>query len=178
MTSFIIGSESKELLGILNSKLINFLFSQISSEIRGGFLRWKRQYVYKLPIPKNIQNKKLSNDVDIAIELSQALNDVIKKFTNYFSGQYNLEKLTKKLETWHDHNFSSFILELNKAIKATGKPTLSKKDEIDWMEIFEDYKQQAQTLKQEIDKTDKEIDKMVYELYGLSEEEIKIVEQS
>jgi type II restriction/modification system DNA methylase subunit YeeA len=46
------------------------------------------------------------------------------------------------------------------------------------MEIFEDYKQQAQALKQEIDKTDKEIDKMVYELYGLSEEEIKIVEQS
>jgi len=44
------------------------------------------------------------------------------------------------------------------------------------MEIFEDYKQQAQTLKQEIDKTDKAIDKMVYELYGLSEEEIAIVE--
>jgi len=28
------------------------------------------------------------------------------------------------------------------------------------------------------DKTDKEIDQMVYELYGLSEEEIKIVEGS
>jgi phage portal protein BeeE len=31
-------------------------------------------------------------------------------------------------------------------------------------------------LKAEIDKTDKEIDQMVYELYGLSEEEIRIVE--
>ena len=32
-------------------------------------------------------------------------------------------------------------------------------------------------LKIEIDKTDKEIDKMVYQLYGLTEEEIKIVEK-
>ena len=32
-------------------------------------------------------------------------------------------------------------------------------------------------LKSEIDKTDKEIDQMVYELYGLSDEEIAIVEE-
>jgi hypothetical protein len=33
-----------------------------------------------------------------------------------------------------------------------------------------------QTMSEQIDKTDKEIDRMVYELYELSEEEIKIVE--
>jgi len=32
-------------------------------------------------------------------------------------------------------------------------------------------------LKNEIKKTDKEIDQMVYELYGLTEDEIKIVEE-
>lgn len=36
----------------------------------------------------------------------------------------------------------------------------------------------ADDLKKEIDKTDKEIDQMVYELYGLTEEEIKIVEEA
>jgi hypothetical protein len=35
---------------------------------------------------------------------------------------------------------------------------------------------QALAIKSEIDKTDKEIDRMVYDLYGLTEEEIKIVE--
>jgi hypothetical protein len=35
----------------------------------------------------------------------------------------------------------------------------------------------ALSLKKEIDTTDKAIDKMVYELYGLSEEEIEIVEK-
>jgi len=33
-------------------------------------------------------------------------------------------------------------------------------------------------LKAEIDKTDREIDQLVYELYGLTEEGIKIVENS
>jgi type II restriction/modification system DNA methylase subunit YeeA len=46
------------------------------------------------------------------------------------------------------------------------------------MEVFETKKEEAQKLKAKIDKADNEIDEMVYELYGLSEEEIKIVEES
>ena len=52
------------------------------------------------------------------------------------------------------------------------------KDEMDWMEVFENKKLEAQTIKYEIEKTDKEIDQMVYELYGLTEEEIKIIENN
>jgi hypothetical protein len=36
--------------------------------------------------------------------------------------------------------------------------------------------QEQEMVKREIESTDKEIDQLVYELYGLSEEEIKIVE--
>lgn len=49
---------------------------------------------------------------------------------------------------------------------------------MEWMEVFITKKIEAQTLKAEIDKTDAEIDAMIYELYGLSEEEIDIVEGS
>jgi len=38
---------------------------------------------------------------------------------------------------------------------------LTKTDEIDWMDVFETKKAEAQTLKTEIDKTDTEIDQMV-----------------
>jgi hypothetical protein len=44
------------------------------------------------------------------------------------------------------------------------------------MELFETQKAQSVELYQEIEKTDKEIDKMVYAVYGLTEGEIKIVE--
>ena len=49
---------------------------------------------------------------------------------------------------------------------------------MEWMEVFETKKKEALELKSEIDRTDKEIDQLVYELYGLSEEEIQIVENS
>jgi hypothetical protein len=38
------------------------------------------------------------------------------------------------------------------------------------MDVFEIKKRAAQNLKDEVDKTDAEIDAMVYVLYGLSEE--------
>ena len=70
------------------------------------------------------------------------------------------------------------IKELNKAIKKAGGEKLSKMDEMDWMEVFETKKAEAQNLKAEIDKTDAEIDAMVYELYNLTEEEIQIIENN
>ncbi|WP_298954582.1 N-6 DNA methylase [uncultured Nonlabens sp.] len=57
-------------------------------------------------------------------------------------------------------------------------PTLTKKDEFEWMELFEEKKKEVQELQSQINQTEKEIDQMVYELYGLSDEEIAIVEES
>jgi type II restriction/modification system DNA methylase subunit YeeA len=48
--------------------------------------------------------------------------------------------------------------------------------ENEWETFFLQEAKQALALKSEIDKTDKGIDQMVYKLYDLSEEEIKIVE--
>jgi len=39
------------LLAILNSKIALGFIKSTSSEVRGGFLRWKRQYLSQLPIP-------------------------------------------------------------------------------------------------------------------------------
>ncbi|PRP66271.1 Eco57I restriction-modification methylase domain-containing protein [Nonlabens agnitus] len=188
MTSFIIGSDSQELLGVLNSKLISFIFSEISSEIRGGFLRWKRQYVYNLPIPENIENLELRHHVQNAQNSKLQFDTIIDKFVQYFKIKLNLTNLSRTMRNWHEITFADFLKELNKAIKATNKirskenqseiPALTKLDEMDWMEAFEVKKKEAQELQTQIQQTEKQIDQMVYELYGLTEEEIAIVENS
>jgi hypothetical protein len=48
----------------------------------------------------------------------------------------------------------------------------------DWFDRFDRLKKQALALKTRIHQTDKEIDRLVYELYGLPDEEIQIVENS
>jgi len=178
MTAFIIGNNSPFLLAVLNSKLFTYLFKHSSSEIRGGFLRWKRQYMYPLPIP-DIQNEDSFNSLTSIISDKVVMNQtLIDKFQKYLQSQFSIEKLSKKLQNWHELEFGDFIKELNKAIKKAGGERLTKIDEMEWMDVFETKKTAAQTLKQEIDKTDKEIDAIVYVLYGLSEEEIAIVEDS
>ena len=71
----------------------------------------------------------------------------------------------------------TFLIICNAAELTTGQK-LTKLSEMDWMEVFETKKAEAQALKAAIEKTDKEIDQMVYALYGLTEEEIGIVEGS
>ena len=171
----------KYILAVINSKLLSYYFvKNTAKSVRKLFPKIILNDLRKFPI------KKISSDLqqpyigltDKMLLLNANFQTINNKFNKYFSGQFHIEKLTKKLENWNELSFAVFITELNKAIKTSGGIQLAKKDEIEWMELFEDYKKQAQTLKQEIDKIDKEIDKMVYELYGLSEEEVAIVENS
>ena len=66
---------------------------------------------------------------------------------------------------------NTFLKELKKK-----KVTLPIKEQEEWKSYFEEYKEALTTLQQQIDNTDKQIDAMVYELYGLNEEEIAVVE--
>ncbi|MCB5984563.1 hypothetical protein LIT13_13235, partial [Flavobacterium psychrophilum] len=95
------------------------------------------------------------------------------KVINMLQRDYGLTKPTKKLDTWYELTVQDFFKELAKA-----KIALSaiQKDEV--QEYFETYQKQAVATKNQITATDKQIDAMVYELYGLSNEEIEIVENS
>ena len=50
--------------------------------------------------------------------------------------------------------------------------------EAEWEDYFTLETIKVLAIKNEIETTDKSIDKMVYELYGLTSEEIEIVEKS
>ncbi|WP_326384772.1 Eco57I restriction-modification methylase domain-containing protein [Flavobacterium sp. SUN052] len=165
----------KYILSILNSNVINFLFLK-------QFLN-KDIYAFQLqqiPVPKisiSVQQPFIEK-ADLMLTLNKSLQEVSLKFGKYFSGQFKIEKLSSKLEKWYTLSFEEFIKEINKAIKLQKGTALTKKDEFDWIDLFEENKAKANKLQNEIAATDKTIDAMVYELYGLSEEEIKIVENS
>ncbi len=176
--NFFISSDSPSLLALLNSKLIYFFLKNICTTLQGGFYDFRRDKISTIPISRKfIKNGEiLSEKSNYLINCNIENQNIIQKFSTYFSKQYKIEKLSGKLEKWHELEFTDFIKELNKAIKAVGGVQLTKKDEFEWMDLFEENKKKALELKTEIDKTDKEIDQMVYALYGLTEEEIKIVE--
>ena len=96
------------------------------------------------------------------------------KFLKRAKDNFDLEKLSKKLEAFYESDFKTFLKELKKK-----KVTLTLKDQDEWEEYFETYQKELLEIQAQIDTTDKQIDEMVYELYGLyglSEEEVAVVE--
>jgi uncharacterized coiled-coil DUF342 family protein len=85
-------------------------------------------------------------------------------------GTFELEKLSKKVQKFYELDFADFVKELKKS-----KIILSLKDQDEWEEYFEGYKTEIVDLKTKIDACDTEIDEMVFDLYGLSEEEREVV---
>lgn len=166
-----------QVLGILNSKLSDFFMKNISSMINGGYYLYKSDYIGQLPVITK-QNEDLIMKTNEALKINSLFFNSCFKMQNYLKLKFQLEKLTKKLENWHELDFSEFIKELNKAIKKAGGIALTKKDEFEWLELFEDNKIKAQELQTQITQTEKTIDTMVYDLYGLTQEERDIVENS
>ncbi|MCX6028244.1 MAG: N-6 DNA methylase [Chloroflexi bacterium] len=124
-TAFIQSTASKYLLGILNSRAITFFMANSGATIRGGFLRWKRQYVRPIPVPR-------------------------------------LDQTSPTDAARHDHLVALVdeMLALQPQLAAAERG-------------LDDARHD---LARRIARVDRAIDDLVYELYGLTEEEIRIVE--
>lgn len=101
------------------------MFSKVSSTIRGGFFRWKRQYMSPLTILSinfSDPNEKVLHDRMIAL----------------VDGMLALHKQLATVRAGHEKT----------------------------------------AIRRQIEATDRQIDNLVYELYGLTEDEIKIVDEA
>ena len=129
-TTYIMASSSEYLLAVLNSRLFTYMFSKTSSEISGGFFRWKRQYMEQLPI----------------FSATDAQKAPI------------IERVKKILAAQEPHPHPDPPLE------GEGTTIPPRPQGEGWGEGGI------------VPRLEAEIDRLVYELYGLAAEEIKVVE--
>jgi type I restriction-modification system DNA methylase subunit len=165
----------KFVLACLNSELVNFIYKNITQEDSRAFAEVKPKNVKKLFIP-NIPGSLQSpfiEIVDLIVNLKKQFREGVYKFVRFINTTYRPKKISSKLKEFYTLSFVDFVKELKNQ-----KAALTKKDEFDLMSLFEEQKSQALSLKNQINKTDNEIDQMLYDLYGLTEEEIRIVEIS
>ena len=164
----------KYILSLLNSKFIKFIYENLINESRKIFAQVKIIYIDELPI-KNIPLEKQQPFIEKAdkmLSLNKKLQDLSQKFQRMLLRKFELEKLSTRLQEWYLLDFSDFIKELKRL-----KVKLSLSQESEWEEYFLEEKSKAIAIDSEIKNTDKEIDSMVYKLYDLTDEEIKIIEE-
>jgi SpoVK/Ycf46/Vps4 family AAA+-type ATPase len=133
----------------------------------------RKVYFEHFPVPRanEEQTATLAKYATDRTQLTADLQTICSKFTRSIQREFNLEKLSGKLENWFQIPFNEFLKELE---KNKVKLKLSQKSE--WEEYFILESNKALAIKHQIDTTDKAIDQMVYQLYGLTDDEIKIVD--
>ena len=167
--------ELKYILTIVNSKLLGWYHNKTSPKANKGlFPKILVNDVRNLPLV-NIPLEKQQPFIEKAdkmLSLNRELQDLSQKFQRMLLRKFDLEKLSTKLQEWYLLDFSDFIKELKRL-----KVKLSLSQESEWEEYFLEEKSKAIAVDSEIKNTDKEIDSMVYRLYDLTDEEIKIIEE-
>lgn len=162
------------IFAFINSKLLKFYWEKQFSDNKTLFPKIKKSQLIEIPIKRGIENKIQKHIQEFVTQNVNQHGNFVKildNFREHIQTKFSIEKLSTKLQNWYKLDFKDLFKELKKA-----KVKLSLSKEAEWMQYFTEQKQKAQEIKAEIEKTDKKIDQMVYELYGLTEEEIKIVE--
>ncbi len=165
-------TDNKTLLCILNSNMVWAFLRSICVVRSGGYIEVKPQYFEQIPIP-DLSNVDFSESADHIISLTSQSHKIVASFIKLLQSKYPIEKLSKKLQSWYDLDFGEFLAELKKK-----KVKLSLQEQAEWMPYFEEQRAAVQEIRTQIDRIDAEIDQMVYQLYGLTEEEIAIVEEA
>jgi hypothetical protein len=107
---------------------------------------------------------------DLMISLNKDFHKILDKFQRTFQRKFELEKQSKKLQGWYLLSFDEFTKELSKK-----KIKLSLTEKSEWEDFFIKESKKALNFKKSIDKTDKEIDTMVSQLYNLTDDKIEII---
>lgn len=160
------------ILCLYNSKLLNFYYKKTNSKSGKIFPQIRISSVENLPIkeiPLSDQQPFIER-ADKMLSLNKDLHELTDNFLKRIQDNLHIQKLTKKLELFYDREFKDFIDELKKQ-----KIFLSLKDQDEREPYFTEHKEKILSIKSQIERTDNEIDEMVFDLYGLTEEERRVV---
>jgi len=164
----------KYLLALLNSKTLDFRYKSIGKQTGSGVYEYFENGVGKLPIPEIplTDQQPFIAHADKMLSLNSDLQQKRRRFLRRLQDNFESVKITGALESFDTMEFAEFLKELKKQ-----KITLSLSQQDEWEDYFNHYKTECNKLSAEIAETDNEIDLRVYKLYGLTYDEVLVVDK-
>ena len=166
------------LLAFLNSKVLWFVFAAMSVPKRGGFREATAQHIAPLPFPKvaEVEFARLSTLGEACTTAARA------RFTIQSAVRRRIldlappekRKLNGRLEDWHQLDFQAFLKEIKKHFRAD----VPLKQRGEWETYLADNAREVARFTAEIAAAEAEIDRLVYEAFDLTPDEIALLEHS
>lgn len=174
--SFIKKEEIKEdykyFLTILNSNIMWFFIKNTGDVMRGGYYSFSTDYLEPFPIPKldNLeQQKPFVDKADQVIELTNSFEELKNNFVDWLVDNFNLQKHKSKFDSAYKLKKEDLIEKLKEL-----------KVDLSYMTLYSNIvRNHASLVKSynELQAIEDEINEMVYKLYDLTSEDIKIIEE-
>ena len=176
-TGFILNSTEinlKYLVSLLNSKLLFWYFKDIGYNLGGKGFRYKKIFIEQLPIKTtdSYTENILADLIDQILLYNKNFVEETDSFQEFLIEMMDVQKISTKLENY-------FNLSLNRFLKEVKKQNGNINDENLKDSLIKRYKYSCEKLKQlqsDILILETKMNKMIYSIYNLNEEEIEIIE--
>ena len=171
-TAYIINSDNinlKYLLGLLNSNVLFWIFKKICYNLGKNGFRFIKNFVEQLPIVIDIDNQdNIIKLVDNIIILNKEIEKYEDVLFSILMNDFNIINFSKKIENFYNLSSKEFLKEIKNKNKNFDEDYL--------LDIFEKSKYNIGILKDKVQKNNIELNKIVYKIYQLNEDEISIIE--
>jgi hypothetical protein len=178
-TLFMISGGDASLLAFLNSKVAWFQWIGETPIASGGYIRLKQQYIAPTALPDatTVDRNRLSalaNSCVAAAKRRFEVQTAVRRRLLDLVPAGCPPKLTRKLEDWWELDFNAFAAEVKRAFRAD----IPVKERGQWESYLAENAAEVRTLSASIEAGEREIDEIVYRLFDLTQEEIKLLEDS
>lgn len=160
----------KFITAVLNSKLCKLWIWYNCPELQGGTREIRKVYFENFRIPIDTNQQPFVELADAMLSLNSQLQDKRSRFLRRLTDNFEGVKITATLQQFDQLDFKGFMAELKKQ-----KIHIPVKEQDEWEDFFNERVAECQELSAQIKATDEEIDRLVFDLYGLTEEERRIV---
>ena len=156
------------ILCILNSKLVNVWFKKLFP----AGLHIKTNQLEQIPIPicEMDSQQPFIALAETMLSLNSQLQEKRSRFLRRLSDNIEGVKITSALQQFDTMDFKGLMTELKKQ-----KIRIPVKEQDEWEDFFNERVAECRELSAQIKATDEEIDNKVFDLYGLTEEERRII---
>jgi hypothetical protein len=169
-------SDNTYVLGILNSRVIHYIISQVAAERRGGFFEFQPMHVTQLPIPA------------APADTQAAIGTLAQELSQHAQARYHLHQqvrhriltdlgtpgqtLTQKLTKWWELDFPN----IRREVKQRFGKDVPVRERGEWEVWLQEQREQQQHLTNEIIRQEKALNNLVYTLYDVTTEEVALIE--
>lgn len=156
------------LVALLNSALVNIWFKKIYT----SGLEIKINQLRTIPVPtiSLSEQQPFVSQANTMLSLNSQLQEKRSRFLRRLNENLEGLKITTALQQFDQLDFKGLMAELKKQ-----KIHIPVKEQDEWEDFFNERLAECQELTAKIKATDEEINNLVFDLYGLTEEERKIV---